>query len=106
MQIRKFLQPLSLLIVVSLLLACGSNKPAGGEAADVVSGVKLETVSLAPVPQMYEAVGTVRSANVSVLNAQMGGTVSEVRVKSGDRVHRGELLAVIDDRSPRAQLGL
>jgi multidrug efflux pump subunit AcrA (membrane-fusion protein) len=104
MQIRKFLQPLLLLIVVGLLLACGSNKPVGGEAAGVVSGVKLETVSLAPVPQMYEAVGTVRSANVSVLNAQMGGTVSEVRVKSGDRVHRGELLAVIDDRSPRAQL--
>jgi RND family efflux transporter MFP subunit len=34
----------------------------------------------------------------------MGGTVGEVRVKSGDRVRKGQLLAVIDDRSPRAQV--
>jgi multidrug efflux pump subunit AcrA (membrane-fusion protein) len=95
---------LSLLIVVSLLSACGSNKPAGGEAAGVVSGVKIETVSLAPVPEMYEAVGTIRPANVSVLNAQIGGTVAEVRVKPGDRVRQGQLLAIIDDRSPRAQV--
>ena len=56
------------------------------------------------MPQVYEAVGTVRSANVSVLNAQIGGTVSEVRVKSGDRVRKGQVLALIDDRSPRAQV--
>jgi RND family efflux transporter MFP subunit len=104
MQKRRFLQPLSLLIAVSLLPACGAKKPAGGEAAGVVSGVKIETVSLTPLPQMYEAVGTVRSGNVSVLNAQVGGTVGEVRVKSGDRVRKGEVLAVIDDRSARAQV--
>jgi RND family efflux transporter MFP subunit len=53
---------------------------------------------------MYEAVGTVRSANVSILNAQMAGTVREIRVQAGERVRRGQLLAVIDDRAPRAQL--
>ena len=104
MQKRKFLQPLSVLIVLSILPSCGSNKPVGGEAGAVVSGVKIETVNATPVPQMYEAVGTVRSANVSVLNAQIGGTMGEVRVKSGDRVRKGQVLAVIDDRSPRAQV--
>lgn len=104
MQKQRFLQSLSLLIVVSVLAACGSNKPAGGETAGVVSGVRVETVSAIVAPQMYEAVGTVRSANVSVLNAQIGGTVGDVRVKSGERVRKGQVLAVIDDRSPRAQV--
>jgi len=104
MQRRRFLQPLSLLIVLSFHPSCGSNKPAGGETAGVVSGVRVETVSATAVPQMYEAVGTIRSANVSVLNAQIGGTVGEVRVRSGDRVRKGQVLAAIDDRSPRAQV--
>jgi len=104
MQTRKFLQPLSVVIVLSIVPACGSNKPAGEETGGVVSGVRIETVSATPVPQMYEAVGTVRSANVSLLNAQIGGTVREVRVKSGDHVRKGQVLALIDDRSPRAQV--
>jgi RND family efflux transporter MFP subunit len=104
MEIRKVLLLTPLLIVLSSLPGCDSNKSAGGETAGVVSGVRIETVSLAPLPQIYEAAGTIRSATVSVLNAQMGGAVSEVRVKSGDRVHKGQLLAVIDDRSPRAQV--
>jgi membrane fusion protein, multidrug efflux system len=53
---------------------------------------------------MYEAVGTVRSAISSVLGAQISGTVREIRVKPGDRVKRGEVLALLDDRSPRAEL--
>jgi RND family efflux transporter MFP subunit len=104
MEKRKLLLLAPLLTVLSLLLGCGSNKPAGAEIPEVISGVKVETVSLAPVPEMYEAVGTIRSANVSVLNAQIGGTVSEVRVKSGDRVRQGQLLVIVDDRSPRAQV--
>ena len=65
MQKRRVLQLLSLLIVVSLLLACGSNRSGEQGTAETVSGVKLETIRLNAAPQMYEAVGTVRSANVS-----------------------------------------
>jgi multidrug efflux pump subunit AcrA (membrane-fusion protein) len=53
---------------------------------------------------MYEAIGTVRSEVASVLAAQAGGTVREVKVNAGDRVHSGQVLAIIDDRGPRAQL--
>lgn len=103
MNIRK-LRLLLILLGVGLLSACGeSAKPPVGAAA-LVSGVQLETVKLQPTPLLYEAVGTVRSANTSVLAAQLSGTVREIRVKAGDRVRRGQLLAVLDDRSPRAQL--
>jgi RND family efflux transporter MFP subunit len=101
---RSFLYLAPILIIASFLLACGAKKPAEPGTRETVSGVKLETVSLRSTPQMYEAVGTVRSANVSVLNAQMAGTVREIRVHAGDRVRRGQLLAVIDDRAPRAQV--
>ena len=100
---RRVLQLAPILIAASFLLACGSQKSAEQGTAETVSGVKLETVSLRATPQMYEAVGTVRSQNISVLSAQMGGTIREIRVRAGDRVRRGQLLAVIDDRAPRAQ---
>jgi len=101
---RSFLHLAPILITTSFLLGCGAKKPAEPGTRETVSGVKLETVSLRSTPQMYEAVGTVRSANVSVLNAQIAGTVREIRVQAGDRVRRGQLLAVIDDRVPRAQV--
>ena len=100
---RRVLKLAPILIAANLLLACGSKKPAEQGTAKTVSRVKLETISLRATPQMYEAVGTVRAANVSVLNAQMGGTIREISVRAGDRVRRGQLLAIIDDRAPRAQ---
>src|SRR5579863_8134751 len=86
------------------LAACSSSPKAGGRPAAIVSGVDLETVHFEALPEIYEAVGTVRSATTSVLGAQMPGAVREIRVKPGDRVRRGQLLAVLDDRSPRALL--
>jgi len=68
---RRVLQLAPILIAASFLLACGSQKSAEQGTAETVSGVKLETVSLRATPQMYEAVGTVRSQNISVLSAQM-----------------------------------
>jgi RND family efflux transporter MFP subunit len=104
MQKRSVSQLLSLLIVTILLVACGSNRSGEQGTAVTASGVKLETIRLGAAPQMYEAVGTVRSANVSLLNAQISGTVREIRVRAGDRVRSGQLLATIDDRASRAQV--
>jgi len=104
MKKRMVFQLVPILIVVGLLPACGSNRSEEQGTAETVSGVTLETIHLSAAPQMYEAVGTVRSANVSVLNAQIGGTVREIRVRAGDRVRIGQLLAAIDDRAPRAQV--
>ncbi len=87
-----------------LLSGCGSKRPNAHAAPATVSGVEVETVRLQNRPNEYHAVGTIRSANSSVLGAQISGTVREIRVKPGDRVERGEILAVLDDRMPQAQL--
>ena len=69
-----------------------------------MAGVQTEVTHMESAPLLYQAVGTVRSANTAVLAAQLAGTVREVRVKAGDHVRRGQLLAVLDDRGARAQV--
>jgi membrane fusion protein, multidrug efflux system len=101
---RSLLHLAPILITASLLLACEAKQPAEPGTGQTVSGVRLETVGLRATPEMYEAVGTVRSADVSVLSAQIAGTVREIPVQAGDRVRRGQLLAAIDDSAPRAQV--
>ena len=54
------------------------------------------------IPDLLEAVGTVRAAQTSQLASQMMGNIVEIRVHEGDRVQRGQVLAVIDDAQPRA----
>ncbi len=88
------------------MAACGSAPKTAKQPVITVSGVALEMARFEEAPILYEAVGTVRSATASILNAQLGGTVREIRVKLGDRVKRGQILAILDDRSPRAQLGI
>ncbi len=92
------------LATISWLAGCGSREKAGERTAPSVEGVTVESVHLQTLPENYEAVGTVRSATSSVLGAQISGTVREIRVKPGDRVRRGQVLARLDDRSPRAEL--
>ena len=87
-----------------LLAACGSGEKPGAPPAPAVSGVQTEVVQALDVPQFYPAAGTVRAANTAILAAQVAGAVREVRVNAGDRVRRGALLAVIDDRSAQAQV--
>lgn len=95
---------ITILMTAGLLPACGSSEKVHEALGVAVRGVQIETVRLQAVSDFYEAVGTVRSATTSVISAQISGTVLEMRVKAGDPVKRGQVLAVLDDRSPRAQL--
>jgi RND family efflux transporter MFP subunit len=97
----------SLLLIATaagFLAACGSNGRHPAEPGPLITGVQTETVHLESVPQAYQAAGTIHSANTAILAAQLGGTVREIRVNAGDHVKRGQLLAVLDDRSAQAQM--
>jgi RND family efflux transporter MFP subunit len=91
-------------VAADIFTACSSSEKRPAQPAPVVTGVQTEIVHLESAPQVYEAVGAIRSANTAILSAQMAGTVREIRVQAGDRVKRGQLLAVLDDRSARAQV--
>jgi len=100
----KKISSLLLIVVAAVIMsACSSNEKPLAEPGPVVSGVQTETVPLESAPQLYQAVGTSRAASTASPAAQLAGTVREVRVQAGDRVKRGQLLAVLDDRSAQAQ---
>jgi RND family efflux transporter MFP subunit len=56
------------------------------------------------MPDVLESVGTIHAAETAQLSSQMMGNVVAVNVHEGDRVRRGQLLALIDDAQPRAGL--
>lgn len=62
----------------------------------LVKGVSIETAKTAPLPDTLEVVGTVRARTSAMVSARIPGTISVMRVREGDRVKKGEILARLD----------
>ncbi|HEY6937043.1 MAG TPA: efflux RND transporter periplasmic adaptor subunit [Terriglobales bacterium] len=92
------------LALVSLLAlgACSGEPRTVSAAPEVVHGVQLLTAQRATVPDWLEAVGTLQAAQNSQLSSQITGNIVEMRVKEGDRIRRGEVLAVLEDAQTQA----
>jgi RND family efflux transporter MFP subunit len=96
---------LGCLIAVAVLGGSGCSKQqAEVPSEETVRNVSVLAVKQENIPDVLESVGTVRAAQSSDLASQMMGNIIEIRVREGDRVYRGEVLAVIDDSQPRAAL--
>lgn len=86
------------------LVGCGHEPSKPPVAPEVVSGVVVVPVERASVPDAWEVPGTVRAARTSLLASQLLANVVAIDVQEGARVRRGEVLAVLDDAQPRAEL--
>ena len=86
------------------LTGCSSERQQAPPAPEIVRNVSVFAAQRDTIPDLMEAVGTVRAAQTSDLSSQMMGTIVEIRVREGDRVQRGQLVAAIDDAQPRAAL--
>jgi RND family efflux transporter MFP subunit len=91
-------------VLTLMFVGCSSEQQSVSAAPETVSNVAVLSAQTANIPDVVEAVGTVRAAETSQLGAQMMGNIVDIRVHEGDRVQRGEVLAVIDDAQPRAAL--
>jgi RND family efflux transporter MFP subunit len=91
-------------VLAGALTGCSSERQPVAAAPETVHNITVLPVQRADVPDLLEAVGTVRAAQTSQLASQMAGNIVEIRVHEGDRVRRGQALAVIDDAQPRAAL--
>jgi membrane fusion protein, multidrug efflux system len=96
------LAPLALLAAMLALAGCSSGPRTVSAAPEVVHGVQLLTAQRATVPDWLEAVGTLQAAQTSQLSSQIMANIVEMRVKEGDRIRRGEVLAVLEDAQPQA----
>src|SRR5262252_5831406 len=93
----------SLIIAAVLgLSSCSTEHQAKVSSTETVQGVSVLAVKQYNIPDVLEAAGTVRAEQTSDLASQMMGNIVEIRVHEGDRVHGGQVLAVIDDSQPRA----
>jgi len=81
----------------------GDNAKKSDVPAPVVKGLLLETVSTTAQPESVELVGTVRSRTSAVVSTRVPGTVSTLKVREGDRVRKGQLLAQLDAQENQAQ---
>ncbi|MBI2815627.1 MAG: efflux RND transporter periplasmic adaptor subunit [Acidobacteria bacterium] len=86
-------------LAVFLALAACSTKPAAAPPpAEIVTGIRLETIRLQTVPIEIEAPGTVASFRTAQISARTMGTVQQVTVREGDTVKSGHLLIQLDER--------
>ena len=60
------------------------------------SGVRLGAATRGTVDEVVEAPGTVTARTAATLTAPAAGTLSDLLVESGDKVRKGDLLAVLE----------
>lgn len=61
-------------------------------------------VVLTPVPQADEYVSTIKGRRSATISPQVSGTVTQILAHSGEQVHQGQLLVVIDPTRQEADL--
>jgi multidrug efflux pump subunit AcrA (membrane-fusion protein) len=87
---------------VALLVACVTLPPlTAASCGDEPSGVTLGTATRGPVAEIVEASGSVTARAAATVSSPADGTLAELRFGAGDRVRKGQVVAVID--SPTAQ---
>ena len=84
--------------------SCGQKSEAAAKKPPVVKGARVERVSMSPVEDYYEAIGTVRSMTTTVLSSKIMGTIISLRAREGEKVSAGQVIVEIDNRDASAQL--
>lgn len=79
-----------------LMLGACDRTQAKAAPAPQAMPVKVQPVSLAPVPQTTEYVATIKSRRSANIQPQVDGNITKILVKSGDKVSAGQVLMTID----------
>ena len=85
-------------LLIASALGCGKKdgEPAAQSKPVAVQGASVAAVSVEAIPEVQEAVGTVKARNLAIISARIAGSESGVYVKEGERVAKGKLLGVIE----------
>ncbi|GAA1621099.1 hypothetical protein GCM10009828_056690 [Actinoplanes couchii] len=81
------------MIIAGLVLLVSQS---GVSCDDEKSAVRLGNAELGTVDEIVEAPGTVTARTAATLTAPAGGTLGELFAEPGQRVRKGDVLAVID----------
>jgi RND family efflux transporter MFP subunit len=89
------------LLCLSIALTACQEKP---KITETVRAIKIITVSEQAAEQIRKFSGQVAAVDSSDLSFQVGGQVASVKVDIGDRVKKGQLLAVLDPEPYRLEV--
>ncbi|WP_445179260.1 efflux RND transporter periplasmic adaptor subunit [Pseudomonas sp. McL0111] len=92
-----------LAVLLWVFLASSQRKPKPPPPAEPVAAV---AVKLQDVPVYIDALGTVTPTRSVTVISQVDGILSSVEFKEGQQVHKGQVIARIDDRALKAQLAV
>lgn len=94
------------IVAVTALLAtagCDRERLEPTVAAQTTIEVTTLMVTSADLPEIYDAGGVVRARTTATITSRLLAPVLEVHVSPGSRVHRGQVLARLEDRDLTAQ---
>ena len=103
-RIRKLFAPLLVVCFAAAMTSCGQKQAAGNEEPPAVA-VKTAVIQPEPISESSEYLGTLKSRHSVVLNPQVEGQITNIFVRSGDRVKAGTALMQIDPIKQQATLG-
>ncbi|MCT7955218.1 efflux RND transporter periplasmic adaptor subunit [Laspinema palackyanum] len=84
--------------------AMASSEQQGAPQRPQGVAVRLATVEMTTLRETSEFVGTLEAQQAAVVRPEMAGRVSQINVKAGDKVSRGDIIARIDTREIEARL--
>jgi RND family efflux transporter MFP subunit len=99
---KKFIIP----ALALLLGACSQTQNSETPAAKEPVRVTVVTVKTEKVTAALRYSGTIEAFQTIPLTFQTTGTVKEVLVQAGDMVHKGELLATLDETDAKSMYGI
>ncbi|MFD4209604.1 efflux RND transporter periplasmic adaptor subunit [Micromonospora tulbaghiae] len=94
-------RPRLVTVVLAVVALTGTTAASCGDDAPAVT---VAEVGRAPVSEVIDAPATVTARAAATLTAPADGTLARLRVQPGQRVTRGQVLAVIDSPSARDRL--
>ena len=95
----KRIHEVGFLVLMGLVATgCQKKQAAPADAGMQAMPVQTVTVSLSPVAQSSEYVATIKSRRSATLEPQVQGTLTQIRIKSGDHVKAGQIMFEIDPR--------
>lgn len=100
--LNKYLPGFLLAITVTGLISCGGNKEQQKETTDKPVAVTLSITS-AGAQNAILASGQVEAVQTANISTRVMGRITNIYVKAGDKVNKGQLLATISDEDIRAK---
>lgn len=79
-----------------ILSGCGEAPERGAEMQEEIIPVRVQQLSRGSETEMISATGLFSTDDETILSFKTGGVVDKIRVKQGDRISRGQLLAVLN----------